>query len=102
MTEKKFFYYTKSYPACCICGMRENILSEYNLDDFYCRICACVKLRKENNLKDEKHKKDENVMFNKLEIKRPSIPINVYMKDVIIRLFLIADIIFGDSVRNIK
>ena len=71
MTDKKFLYYTRFYPACSKCGMRENIVSKYEFDDHYCRVCACIILRNQNNKKDEKEKEDENVMFNKLEIKRP-------------------------------
>ena len=71
MTDKKFLYYTRFYPACNICGMREEAVSNYKLDEHYCRVCACITLRKLNNKKDEKERENEIVMFNKLEIKRP-------------------------------
>ena len=68
MSNKKFLYYARFYPACNICGMRENIVSNYDLDDHYCRVCACITLRKQNNKKDEKERENEGDIFNKLEV----------------------------------
>ena len=48
MSDKLFLYYTRFYPTCNECGMRENVVSNYELGNYYCRVCACITLRKQN------------------------------------------------------